>query len=516
VIPKDKKWPLYVAVIALIASGFWLIYYKADVFGYALTPNTSTPVWLVEAEVAFRAVKEQPIKVTLSVPQDSNGFRILEENSIAPGYSLNLQDEFPGRRAIWSRRNASGIQRLYYRLEVFDAVGGPLVLMETAPEKPIPPLFNEPIRESVNSLVQSIHEQTADASTFSSELLKQLASANPTPEVIAVKESGLNQIELARALLAIEGIPSRLARGIRLEGDRKRQPIEELIDIYTEQGWALFDPQTGNQGLPPNFLLWQRGEISLLDVEGGRGSSITISVIRKTSPSKILADERVERSESSFWNLTVYSLPIAEQNVFKKLFVIPLGALIVVLIRNLVGFRTSGTFMPILLALSFLETKLVPGILILLVMIAVGLLIRHYLSKLNLLLVPRISVGVIMVIFIMATISILSFQVGLDMGMKVTFFPMIIIAWTIERMSIAMEEQGSMEVAQQLGGSLCVAIIVYLAMSNATIKHFMYAFPEINLVILGIILLMGVYTGYRLTELGRFEPLVRDRDETKS
>jgi hypothetical protein len=507
---------LYAVAFCLMLSGLWLIYYKVAVFKYALTPDASTPVWMVEAEVSFRASNQQPVKVTLSVPKDSNSFKILEENSIAPGYSLNLQDEFPGRRAVWSKRSASGIQKLYYRLEVYDTIGGSMVLKDPRPETPVRPLFDEPAKTSVQTLVKRIHEQSADSATFSSELLRQLAASESSPELDFLRDMGRNRVEIARTLLALEGIASRIARGVRLEGDRKRQPIEELIDIYTEQGWTLFDPQTGNRGLPANFLLWQRGEISLLDVEGGKGSGIQISVIQKTSPSKMLADERVVRSGSDFWNMTVYSLPIAEQNVFKKLFVIPLGALIVVLVRNFVGFKTSGTFMPILLALSFLETKLVPGILILLVMIAVGLLIRNYLSKLNLLLVPRISVGVIMVIFIMAMISILSFQLGLDMGMKVTFFPMIIIAWTIERMSIAMEEQGTSEVAQQLGGSLCVAIIVYLAMSNPAIKHFMYAFPEINLVILGIILIMGVYTGYRLTELRRFEPLVKERDEAKS
>jgi hypothetical protein len=36
----------------------------------------------------------------------------------------------------------------------------------------------------------------------------------------------------------------------------------------------------------------------------------------------------------------------------------------------------------------------------------------------------------------------------------------------------------------------------------------MFAFNELNLVILFIVMLLGTYTGYRLTELTRFAPLI--------
>ena len=45
-------------------------------------------------------------------------------------------------------------------------------------------------------------------------------------------------------------------------------------------------------------------------------------------------------------------------------------------------------------------------------------------------------------------------------------------------------------------------------MSNATLQYFFFSFPEMNLIVLALILLIGVYTGYRLTELKRFRPLV--------
>jgi hypothetical protein len=138
------------------------------------------------------------------------------------------------------------------------------------------------------------------------------------------------------------------------------------------------------------------------------------------------------------------------------------------------------------------------------------LLLRSYLSRLNLLLVARIATLVVLVIFLISALSIVGYQLGYSTGMTITFFPMIIIAWTIERMSILWEEEGPHEVLLQGGGSLLVAVIAYLLMQAAIIKHLSFNFPELNLVLLAAILTMGQYTGYKLSELRRFRAMDED------
>jgi hypothetical protein len=94
--------------------------------------------------------------------------------------------------------------------------------------------------------------------------------------------------------------------------------------------------------------------------------------------------------------------------------------------------------------------------------------------------------------------------------MTITFFPIIILAWTIERMSVLWEEEGGREVLAQGGGSLLTAVLAYLAMDNAWVRHLTFNFPELQLALLGLILLLGSYTGYRLLELRRFRPMTED------
>ena len=95
----------------------------------------------------------------------------------------------------------------------------------------------------------------------------------------------------------------------------------------------------------------------------------------------------------------------------------------------------------------------------------------------------------------------------MDQVLTVTFFPTIIVAWTIERMSILWEEEGGHEVLIQGGGSLLVAVLAYLVMSNPLVEHLTFNFPELTLSLLGVILLLGKYTGYRLSELYRFRDM---------
>jgi hypothetical protein len=206
-------------------------------------------------------------------------------------------------------------------------------------------------------------------------------------------------------------------------------------------------------------------------------------------------------------DFSIYALPVEQQSVFKKLLLIPIGALFVVFMRIIVGVRTSGTFMPILIALAFIQTTLLTGLVIFVLVVGVGLWIRFYLSYLNLLLVARVSAVIVVVLAIMVVLSVISYKLGIDQAMTVTFFPMIILSWTIERMSILWEEEGLREVFIQGGGSLLVAVLTYLVMMSRIAQHLTFNFPELLLVVLGAILVIGQYTGYRLTELYRFRHL---------
>jgi hypothetical protein len=253
------------------------------------------------------------------------------------------------------------------------------------------------------------------------------------------------------------------------------------------------------------MVLWERNGKSVLDVLGGSNSQVNFSMLKDTRSA--LATSIDMMAKNSAFDFSLYQLPLEEQSLFKGILLIPIGVLMVVFLRVIIGIKTSGTFMPVLIALAFIQTTLLTGLIGFLLIVAFGLMIRSYLSHLNLLLISRISAVIIVVIGIIGLFTLLSYKFGLSEGLTITFFPMIILAWTIERMSILWEEEGAKEVMVQGGGSLLVAILAYLAMSATWVQHWVFNFLGIHLVILALVLLMGQYTGYRLLELKRFKPL---------
>jgi hypothetical protein len=165
--------------------------------------------------------------------------------------------------------------------------------------------------------------------------------------------------------------------------------------------------------------------------------------------------------------------------------------------------------MPVLIALAFRQTGPLWGVAFLSVIVGLGLAVRFYLERLMLLLVPRLAAIVITVILIIAMLTVLSFKLGLDRGLSIGLFPIVIMTMTIERMTMVWEERGPGEAFQQGLGSIAVGILCYAVMNLRIVEHLFFVFPELLLVALAATLLLGRYSGYRLTELYRFRVLAR-------
>jgi hypothetical protein len=206
---------------------------------------------------------------------------------------------------------------------------------------------------------------------------------------------------------------------------------------------------------------------------------------------------------------SLFSLPIRTQAVYSVLIMIPLGALVMALMRNVIGIPTFGTFTPILVALAFRETRLLYGVILFSLVVAMGLTARFFLEKLRLLLVPRLAAVLTIVVILMMTISVVGNKLDLETGLSIALFPMVILTMVIERMSIVWEERGPSAAMTEGAGSLVVAIVAYLVMSIDRLQHLMFVFPEMLLIVLGLSLLLGRYTGFRLTELARFSELAK-------
>ena len=493
-----SRTPFLILVFALVAAGLSSIYYRHVEMGVPLTAGEQIDIWQIEAEIEFFG-RNEPVNAKLALPQDGK-FELVDEFTASPAYGVHLIREDGKSEVIWSKRSATGKQTLYYQASYKKAINPQ---KEPAPEaKPIADLLGEPYQSSAQALLDNAFEKSGNEEFLALQVLNLLSSEDQN---VAMLLSKFSKSEAFIQLMQMAGIPAIMVRGLILEDGRRNQQLIPLVKLHINRAWQLIDVQSGKLQTDLPILVWQQSAPSLLDVEGGGRSKIVFAISHSTHSA--LEEANSGTMEGDFWDFGLYHLPIAEQNLFKGILLLPIGALVVVFLRVIIGLKCSGTFMPILIATSFIQTELVNGVIGFLAIVSIGLVIRSYLSHLNLLLVSRISAVVIVVIAIIVLFTVIAFRMGLTEALTITFFPMIIMAWTIERMSILWEEEGGKEVLIQGGGSLIVAVIAYLMMDNYMIRHWAFNFLGVHALIMAAVLLMGQYTGYRLLELRRFKPM---------
>lgn len=500
----------YVIVLAGILTliGLSTFIYKWQVLGFPVRDDQETPTWTVETTVRFNSGPGS-IRVGLQIPTLTPGFTTLDEYSVSRNYAFGLNYVAADREAQWTVRRADGSQTLYYRIVVYEDPGSDQT--DLTPPLPIPPVIDEPLGTAVDVIVADVSEHSADAASFAAVLLRLANDPSPNPNVellLADVNTPAQFVDRITTVLASARIPARVIHGVPLDEQQRLVSPIPWLEIHDGDRWRYFDPSTGIEGLPEHFLIWWRGNQPLATVEGGSGLEVSFAVQRNFIDSIEITKRRAELQQSRLVDFSLFSLPIKTQAVYSVLLMIPLGALVMVLMRNVIGIDAFGTFMPVLIALAFRETRLLWGVILFTVLVALGLSIRFLLERLRLLLVPRLGAVLIIVVILMLIISIVAHQLGMVTGLSVALFPMVIIAMTIERMSVMWEERGPGDAMRAGAGSMLVAVVAYLVMGLAWLEHLIFTFPELLLIVLSVVLLLGRYTGYRLSELTRFKALV--------
>jgi len=493
--------------IVFITIGVVIFLNKTIQLGIPLVANEKTEIWTVQARLSF-ASNERNVKASLWIPNITPGLIKIDEHFISGNFGLIENTKGDNKTANWAIRKADGEQSLYYQVSV--AQSKTPSSWTTAPIYPEAPGFEEPYATAITKIIEDVRSQSADTATFTYELIEQLKSSTANENVSLVKGLAKSDIEIAnllKKLLSVAHIPTRKLWTIGLTNAANNVQPQVWVQVYNGDEWLTFDPKTGLEGIPEKHLVWKLGDEPFYKLDNADNAELTFSVAKSYIELLDVAKHNTKQLGSLLGQLTLFSLPVHSQNTYSLLLMVPLGALLVVFMRMFIGIQTFGTFMPILIAIAFRETQLLWGIILFSLIVLIGLLIRFYLERLRLLLIPRLAVILIVVIILMLIISFSTGELGLDRLLSVSLFPMVILAMTIERMSITWEESGAHVALLQGLGSLVVASLGYLIMTDEHLSYLMFAFPELLFVILGICLWMGNYTGYRLSELFRFREI---------
>lgn len=319
----------------------------------------------------------------------------------------------------------------------------------------------------------------------------------------------LGKSRLLIALCRSQGIPCRLLTGLVLAHSGE-QEVHHWAEAWLEGRWLPMCPTYGHYGsvsFPENYVVLA---VNSSLVVSGRAADYraTITAVNEQGEDT----ETPLTSAKQFWRrVSLYSLHSSEQHSVQFLLLLPLAALIVSFARTIIGIVTFGVFAPALIGLAFLDLQSLPwGLPIFALTVLAGWGIRHLLERYHLLQVPRVSAMLTLIVLLLLLIIVGASTFGITTTRYVSLFPLVILTFLVERFWTIEAEDSTAASFKTLLGTLAVAIMVSLALSPDAVSQWMFRYPETLGVVLAAQLLLGRYTGYRLTELYRFEDLIKE------
>jgi hypothetical protein len=299
--------------------------------------------------------------------------------------------------------------------------------------------------------------------------------------------TSLGRVRAMIALCRAVKIPARLVGGFELAA-RSDLKMHYWLEAFVKKGWRSYDPVNGYRGeLSPNVVPVRVDGHRIARTAANIDLQTRWSIQRMyTSP---IPDTWVMRGWLSIVDLT--RLTPGMQSIIALVLLLPFGALMTAVLRNVVGIRTFGTFAPTLIALSLVQADWRTGALTFVVVLGIGGLARLFLNQLEILMVPRLGIILTLVVLTMILgISVLDYF-GLTPTASAALLPMVILTMMVERFNVTAEEDGYKEASKVLGGTLLAAVCCLLLLRVEYLSRLVLVFPEVLLIVAAALLIIG-------------------------
>lgn len=310
------------------------------------------------------------------------------------------------------------------------------------------------------------------------------------------------------AMCRSQGIPARLVGGLILEAGKKRtshQWLEVLIGPY----WVPFCPTNGHfASIPSNYLPLYYGDEVLFRHSRDINFNYGFTISRRDGIRAELLQQGLHDPLNlmSVWDtFRKAGIPF---ELLKVLLMIPLGTLVLVILRNVVGLQTFGTFLPILIAIAFRQTGLYWGLLAFVVLILLLFLVRQAIRPLGLLHIPQMAIMLSFSVVFILTLGAIGARHGFINLASVSLFPIAIMAITTERFSLMIEEEGFRRTTEITLMTAFGIACCYWIMNAMAFQILFLTFPELVLVVLALNIWLGRWIGMRVMEFWRFRHLL--------
>ncbi|MBI3091019.1 MAG: UUP1 family membrane protein [Candidatus Tectomicrobia bacterium] len=489
-----------------------LVTYRIVGLGYPPIPTAPGRTWEVSVRALVRP-DARGVLAQLILPQ-SRGESIVMNEQLTSGVLDAHMVVSEGRRlGVWSGPPSEDEAIIGYQAIIHLPAGRGVTPRLKAPElQTYPPDLPPAERAALERLVARWRRRppqqrlAAAAQTLGGEWSDVEAAAEDIRQWSSMSaERGPLQAFLL--LLRAAELPARQVQGLPLGRSVRSAPLE-WVEVWVGKEWARISAESGlPSGRSVQYLPLARDGEEALTVRQGKLLQARWTVRRRPVSNWFLHYERLTRSNRLLDRWSLFTLPEETREAFSVLLLVPIAALFTAALRNLVGFPTFGIFMPVLLAISFRATGLLYGLGLFVGIMLFGYLIRRLLNHLRLLMVPRLSIMLTLVIVALLYLALLGSKLENQQFMSTGLLPIVILTMIIERFYVLLEEAGVREGLRTVAGSAAVSVITYFLIHSDTLQLTFFVYPELLAMVMALQVLLGRYTGFKLLELLRFRPI---------
>jgi len=280
--------------------------------------------------------------------------------------------------------------------------------------------------------------------------------------------------------------------------------LKKWIEVQVGEDWVPFDIPKG---------LFAEKPASYIDLGPAESFAYTEPDSLKTKVSKELylnpelLEDGLSVPMTMLFFTEIFNLNDMPLNILAIILLTPLAAMLITIFRNAIGIQTFGTFLPMLIAMSFLSTGFFFGALLFIIIIASTGLFHYPLGKLGLLTLPKLAIILTTVEAVFLFLIYLGFKWDIALLLKTSLFPVVILTFATERFIKTSTDKGNAKAFVLALKTLLVSSFCFVIYKSIVFAYIFMIFPELFLCIIAINLSLGTWIGLRMSELVRFKSL---------
>ena len=470
---------------------------------------------------------DSDINIRTYVPEENGRQRILSEQIINNGLDFLIINDPSGKKANWSGYSSTqqlafryimSLQPIKYELstelvipnsyssELSTYLKETDLIQVNHPEiltlwKLIGSKDNKNLRDVLNVIYKHTYQEINGA---------PFKGVTDAVTALRLKTASCNgKSRLFIALARLNNIPARLVGGVILNGVSKKTS-HQWVEIYAQNLWIPFDPTNGKFAeLPANYLELYRGDENLFR------HTVDINFDYEfSSYQRLVAPAVYNHQEASLdTNIDITGLLLSmglDPKTIGLFLLFPICTLLITFLRNLVGIKTFGIFLPMLIAAACMFIGYLRGVGGFAFILLTSFIAYHFLDKLKLLKVPRLAaiITINTIVFVLGLLFVGASN-RLEFGV-LSLFPVIIISFIAEKIHRITEEKDWQELFKRIFGTLLSITGCYLLLASFMLQGVFSYYPESFLLVLAGQIYVGRWTGIRISEMFRFRKILTD------